>query len=295
MFWLCSIRLSRNRQRMFYQLFQWRWYQSGFHCHPDHDCTLYCDSRNATDSCSGTILNATYSQNTRITVHCLNYRSCQHLVVDTSFSVNTSLSMSVRMDPPFVPLLNAEGHLTDIPKYTAKHAAVYLPDSGMATIECEGHSVCHSMAIYGNTTSLNGVSALNLTVSGFHSFKSSYLSIPTRSDVRIWCGLQNQKDALTNSGVHVIGGPCNGAVFDGRDSGMDSTMTIECHGDSACTAKIEESIPSALGEGFSAFDSPREHTRDALNLGMLSFRSLRYQIIDYQQCRRYFIECEGRW
>ena len=47
----------------------------------------------------------------------------------------------------------------------------------------------------------------------------------------------------------------------------------------------KESIPSALGAGFSAFDSglvlrssPREQTRDALNLGMLSFRSLRYNV-----------------
>ena len=38
--------------------------------------------------------------------------------------------------------------------------------------------------------------------------------------------------------MHVVGGPCSGEMFDGRDSGRDSMVVIECHGDSACSKSL---------------------------------------------------------
>ena len=111
-------------------------------------------------------------------------------------------------------------------QYITKHSIIYLPQSGNVNIDCNGHSVCHSMKIFGNT-SINTTNSMamdfHLKTIGLHSFKDSYLSFPSNADIQIICGAPNNDN-----------GACYSASFDGSQSGAYSDINITCNGNDAC-------------------------------------------------------------
>ena len=187
-----------------------------FFCHENKDCTLICDSTNATKSCDGTILNATKSSDINVKVLCLNTLACEYIIIDTN-TTNINLNITIQSNDIY-----DVRHSQNI----AKHGIVYLPQSGDVYMQCYGHSVCHSMQIYGNT-SID--TSLQLKINGLHSFKDSYLSFPSDSDIEIICG-----DAGDHGNIDIIDGSCYQSTFDGTQSGQNSDINIECHGDDSC-------------------------------------------------------------
>lgn len=192
---------------------------SEFVCPLNHDCTLICDSKNGSiKPCFGTILKATESSNINVTVICSNIRACEWMTILVN-TTNINLNITVSSNDT-----NPDQQQQAL--YIAKHSMIYLPQSGHVNINCYGHSVCHSMKIFGNTTTINNsINNLNnnyldfnFKTKGMHSFKESYLSLPSNSNIEIIC----DDDA------------CISTLFDGLQSGYNSNINIECHGKNAC-------------------------------------------------------------
>eukprot|EP01084_Bolivina_argentea_P007797 14634_1 len=189
---------------------------AAFQCHPHHDCTLLCDSTNANKACLGAILNASQSTDIHVNVLCLNSRACEYMMIEAN-STDIQLNITVR-DTIHAPY----------EQYIAKHSEIYLPQSGTAYISCEGHSACHSMNIFGNTSTDS--TTLHFIARGPHAFKDSFISFPSDSDVDITC----DSNSMDPDNGDNIGECCSGTVFDGRFGGVDSDIQIECIGNNAC-------------------------------------------------------------
>ena len=184
-----------------------------FLCHPNRDCTLLCSS---TNSCLGTILNASNSNNINVNVQCTDYKACEYMIIDANSS-DIHLNVTIKGES----ITNNASNMThiDIAQYTAKHSQIYLGENGETFIHCLGHSVCHSMTIHGADSS-----TLHLEARGQHALKESNLSLPSNAYVNILCG----------SGEGEEGGACFGAHFDGTASGINTDINIGCYGNDAC-------------------------------------------------------------